>query len=103
MSARDTKPEKEKAPLFVVLSRVALGAYRECGILPGEEMVRAGSTASVISANNIPSGKQVRECGARVDNNKAIISRSVLISWYISALPQYLERFAPRYTNPLRV
>ena len=48
------------------------------------------------------SGKQVRECGARV-NNEDLISRSAQSSWYISALPQYLERFAARYTNPLRV
>ena len=36
------------------------GAYRECGILPGEEMVLAVSTESVISRDYIPSGKQVR-------------------------------------------
>ena len=30
------------------------------GILPGEEMTRAVSAKSVIRANNIPSGKQVR-------------------------------------------
>ena len=30
------------------------------GILAGEQMVRAISTTSVISVNNIPSGKQVR-------------------------------------------
>ena len=78
-----------------------VGAYRECGILPGEEMVREISRTSVIISNSTPSGKQVRECGARVENN-ALISRSVQISRYISALPQYLERFAARYTNPLR-
>ena len=42
----------------------------------------------------------VRECGARVKSEN-VFSRSVLISWYISALPQYLERYAARYTNPL--
>ena len=42
------------------------------------------------------------ECGAQVKSTN-IISRSVLISWYISALPQYLERYAARYTNPLRI
>ena len=114
-----------------------VGAYRECGILPGEESERktvdnyfsrsdvprceqneeglpcevmrhksgrgkfAISATSVIMSNSTPSGKQVRECGARVDNN-ALISRSVQTSRYISALPQYLERFAARYTNPLR-
>ena len=60
----------------------------KCGILPGKEMVREISRASVIMSNSTPSGKQVRECGARVDNN-ALISRSVQISRYISALPQY--------------
>ena len=30
------------------------------GILAGEEMIRANSTASVIRRDNIPSGKQVR-------------------------------------------
>jgi hypothetical protein len=43
------------------------GAYRECGILPGEEMIRANSTASVIRRDNIPSGKHKsgRVSGAR--------------------------------------
>ena len=36
------------------------GAYRECGILPGEEMMLAISTESVIRTNNTPSAKQVR-------------------------------------------
>ena len=36
------------------------GAYRECGILPGEEMVLAISKESIISRDYIPSGKQVR-------------------------------------------
>ena len=38
-----------------------LGAYRESGILPGEEMILSISTTSVIYVNNAPSGKQVRE------------------------------------------
>ena len=33
------------------------GAYRGCGILPGEEMKLAVSTESVISRDYIPSGK----------------------------------------------
>ena len=56
-TGRQTR-EKEKAPLFVVLSH---GAYRECGILPGEEMLLTVSTESVISRDCIPSAKQVRE------------------------------------------
>ena len=51
------RQKKEKAGFWVVLSH---GAYRECGILPGEEMVLAVSTESVISRDYIPSGKQVR-------------------------------------------
>ncbi len=41
-------------------------AYCISSILPGEEMMLAISTGSVIRTNNIPSGKQVRECGVRV-------------------------------------
>ena len=37
-----------------------LMVHTACGILPGEEMVLAVSTESVISRNYIPSGKQVR-------------------------------------------
>ena len=40
---------------------IRFGAYRECGILAGEEMERAYSTTSVISRDYIPSAKQVRE------------------------------------------
>ena len=39
---------------------IRFGAYRECGILAGEEMERAYSTTSVISRDCIPSAKQVR-------------------------------------------
>ena len=67
------------------------------GILAGEEMIRANSTASVIRRDNIPSGKQVRECGAQVKSMQ-IISRSVCS--YISALPQYLERDARGMRTP---
>ena len=94
------RQKKEGHPELGGVVKLLLGAYRECGILPGEEMECAGSTTSVISRDYIPSGKQVRECGARV-KGKVLISMSVLISWYISALPQYLDRFAARYANPL--
>ena len=67
------------------------------GILPGKEMVRAISTRSVIITNIIPSGKQVRECGAQVKSMQ-IISRSVCS--YSSALPQYLERDARGMRTP---
>ena len=58
----DRKDTQQECFRYVTL----FGAFRECGILPGEEMVRASSTTSVIRTNSIPSGKQVRECGARV-------------------------------------
>ena len=80
---------KEKSPQKWCIGMLLFGAYRERGILAGEEMMHAISTASVNNTNNAPSAKQVRECGARVDSED-IISRSVLISWYISVLPQYL-------------
>ena len=57
--------KRDRHPLWSVFS-IVFGAYRECGILPGEKMIRAVSTISAISTNNIPSGKQVRECGARI-------------------------------------
>ena len=57
--------KRDRPPLWSVYS-IVFGAYRECGILPGEKMIRAVSTISAISTNNIPSGKQVRECGARI-------------------------------------
>ena len=78
------------------------GAFRESGILAGEQMIRAISTVSVISRNDIASAKQVRECGARVIYYY-IISLVVQVLRNISALPQYLERYATRYANPLRV
>ena len=56
-----TNPKKKKKHHFCLhLLMILLGAYRVSGILPGEEMVRAISTVSVIRTNNIPSGKQVR-------------------------------------------
>ena len=71
---------KEKTDTEDVLwEKILSGAYRGSGILPCEEMMRAISTTSVIRINNIPSGKQVRECGAR-KKNVAQISRSVQIS-----------------------
>ena len=78
------------------------GAFRESGILAGEQMIRAISTVSVISRNDIASAKQVRECGARVIYYY-IISLVVQVLRNISALRQYLERYATRYANPLRV
>ena len=50
----------------VLVLMLHYGAFRECGILPCEEMLLKISTTSVISGNSPPSGKQVRECGARV-------------------------------------
>ena len=78
------------------------GAFRESGILAGEEMIQEISTTSVIRSNVIPSAKQVRECGARVIYAYKI-PLVLRVLWNISALPQYLERFAARYANPLRV
>ena len=91
--------EKEKAPLLWCRYLTLFGAYRECGILAGEQKALAISTKSAIKSNSTASAKQVRECGARV-NCSDIISRSFCTS--ISALPQYLVRFATRYANPLR-
>ena len=44
------------------------GAYRVCGIVPGERMKRAYSTTSVISRDYIPSGKPDGNavCGSKV-------------------------------------
>ena len=49
--------EKEKALLLECFRKNCLGAYRESGILPCEEMAHAVSTASVISSSCIPNGK----------------------------------------------
>ena len=52
--------QKRKAPTRSAIEMILLGAYRECGILPGEEMAQAISRTSVTRTDNIPSGKQVR-------------------------------------------
>ena len=94
-------PQNEKStPLgaFCVL----IGAYRVCGILPGEEMEQIISTTSVITSILYPERQtNVRECGARVACIK-IIPLVLRILCNFSALPQYLERLRPRYANPLR-
>ena len=78
------------------------GAYRESGILPGEEMEQIISTTSVITSILYPERQtNVRECGARVACIK-IIPLVLRILCNFSALPQYLERLRPRYANPLR-
>ena len=85
---------KEKTDTDEVLwEKILSGAYRGSGILPCEEILRAISTTSVIRINNIPSGKQVRECGAR-KKNVAQISRSAQISMvYLraTAIPRALR------------
>ena len=91
-------PTQKGHPQGVSIFKVHTDAV---GILPGEEMAHAISTKSVISTDSTPSGKQVRECGARViyaDKFSLVLG----VLWNISALPQYLERYAARYANPLR-
>ena len=73
---------------------------RTVGTLFVDDTARA-EPKNAIRCPSAASGKQVRECGARVKSEN-VFSRSVLIPWYISALPQYLERYAARYVNPLR-
>ena len=55
---------------------------------------------AVRAVQTIPrAANQVRECGAQVEYLQIL---ALSVCSYISALPQYLERFAARYANPLR-
>ena len=66
------------------------GAYRESGILPGEEMKQIISTIIVITSILYPERQtNVRECGARVACIK-VIPLVLRILRNFSALPQYL-------------
>ena len=77
------------------------GAYRESGILPGEEMEQIISTTSVITYILYPERQtNVRECGARVACIK-VIPLVLRILRNFSALPQYLEAPPPEVYEPL--
>ena len=81
-------PRKEKAPLWVVHRYDAFGCIpRMRNIARREDEVC--KQYSKCTEPMICDTKADGECGVRV-NNEVTISRSVLISWYISALPQYL-------------
>ena len=95
---------KTEIRCFIIASGKQVRRTREKQLITvfREAMSHVASRTSKACLMKLCDTKVDGQCGARV-NNKGIISRSVLISWYISALPQYLERFAARYTNPLRV
>ena len=79
------------------------GAYRGCGILPGEEMEQIIRTTSVITSILYPERQtNVRECGARVTCIK-VIPLVLRILCNFSALPQYLERLARGMRTPCAI
>ena len=79
------------------------GAYRESGILPGEEMEQIIRTTSVITSILYPERQtNVRECGARVTCIK-VIPLVLRILCNFSALPQYLERLARGMRTPCAI
>ena len=87
---------------IIKAQKVTFGAYRICGILPGEEMELPISITSVIISFYHPERQtNVRECGARV-THIVQVPLIVRILCNFSALPQYLGRKRSRYANPLR-
>ena len=107
-------------PLWSVFS-IVFGAYRECGILAGGRAKRKQLIVVFAEAMSHVASRTRRVYRAEVMRHKSgrgevvrqtstgmrcadclfsIVSRSVYS--FISALPQYLERYAARYANPLR-
>ena len=101
------------------LSQFCFGAYRECGILAGGRARQKQLIVVFAEAMSHIASRTRRVYRAEVMRHKSgrgevvrsartgmrcadclfnIISRSVCS--FISALPQYLERYAARYANP---